>query len=75
MHAGSARAGDAGLTRRELQILDLLAGGTPVKRIAVELGLAVTTVRNHVRAVLRKLGCHSQLEAVAQARRDGLVTA
>jgi DNA-binding CsgD family transcriptional regulator len=31
------------------------------------------TVRNHIRAILRELGCHSQLGAVAEARRLGLV--
>jgi DNA-binding CsgD family transcriptional regulator len=31
------------------------------------------TVRNHVAAVLHRLGCHSQLEAVATARRRGLI--
>jgi DNA-binding CsgD family transcriptional regulator len=56
------------LTGRQFQILALLAGGTRVREIASHLSLSETTVRNHVRAVLRELGVHSQLEAVALAR-------
>jgi DNA-binding NarL/FixJ family response regulator len=38
------------------------------------MGLSVETVRNHIRAVLRKLSAHSRLEAVANARKLGLLT-
>ena len=61
------------LTPRQREILHLLAGGVPAKVIARRLGIAETTVRNHIQAVLTALGCHSQLEAVAEARRAGLV--
>jgi DNA-binding CsgD family transcriptional regulator len=37
------------------------------------LGIAEATVRNHIRLILRKLHCHSQLEAVAVAIRLGLI--
>jgi DNA-binding NarL/FixJ family response regulator len=43
--------------------------------IARELHLSVETVRNHIRHLLRALGAHSRLEAVAIARRDHLVSA
>jgi DNA-binding CsgD family transcriptional regulator len=56
------------LTRRQREILYLLAEGMRVKQIAVRLTLSETTVRNHVRAILRALEAHSQLEAVARAR-------
>jgi DNA-binding NarL/FixJ family response regulator len=65
--------GVAGLTPRQRQVLALLAEGVPAKVIAVRLGLAEPTVRNHIRAILRALGCHSQLEALARARRLELV--
>ena len=68
------RAEDPDLTPRQLEVLDALAAGEPAKLIAVRLGIAETTVRNHIRMVLVGLGCHSQLEAVAEARRRGLVT-
>ncbi len=59
----------ARLTPRELEVLALLGEGFNAKAIAERLGLSVLTVRNHIRGVLRKLDCHSQLEAVALARR------
>ncbi len=37
--------------------------------IAVRLGLANATLRNHIRALVHRLGCDSHLEAVAMARR------
>ena len=61
------------LTPRELQVLELLSDGLSAKTIAGELGLAVATVRNHIRAILLELGAHSQLEAVAKARLQGLL--
>jgi DNA-binding CsgD family transcriptional regulator len=62
-----------GLTQRQLEILGLIADGLPAKVISVRLGLSETTVRNHIRGILVRLGCHSQLEAVATARRAGLL--
>jgi DNA-binding CsgD family transcriptional regulator len=56
------------LTRRQREILYLLVEGVRVKQIAARLTLSETTVRNHIRAILRELGAHSQLEAVARAR-------
>jgi PAS domain S-box-containing protein len=61
------------LTPRQMQILRLLAHGYSTPQIAAELHLAVETVRNHVRRMLRALDAHSRLEAVATARRDGLL--
>jgi len=63
------------LTPRLHQVLLLLAAGHSTEQIAAELHLSVTTVRNHVRRLLRSLGAHSRLEALAIARRDGLLTA
>jgi PAS domain S-box-containing protein len=61
------------LTARQTQILRMLAHGRSTQQIAAELQLSVETVRNHVRRLLRALGAHSRLEAVATARRDGLL--
>ena len=61
------------LTRRQREVLELLAEGVRAREIALRLGVTQTTVRNHIRAVLRGLDSHSQLEAVAKARRLGLV--
>lgn len=61
------------LTPRQKQVLELMSEGVPAKVVSARLGLAQTTVRNHIRAVLRELGCHSQLAAVAKGRRLGLI--
>lgn len=61
------------LTGREHQVLELLAEGYRAGQIAAGLGVSIATVRNHIRAILSKLGCHSQLEAVAESRRRGLL--
>lgn len=60
------------LTPRQHEILALLAEGFRPKEIAVRLSLSVATVRNHVHAILRRLGVGSQLEAAAKARSLGL---
>jgi DNA-binding CsgD family transcriptional regulator len=61
------------LTRRQLEVLELLGQGVTARSIASRLWLTEATVRNHIRAVLRELGAHSQLEAVCRARCLGLL--
>lgn len=55
------------LTPRQAEVLDLLERGLSTKQIAAELHLSTETVRNHVRHLLRAVGAHSRLEAVAIA--------
>ncbi|MDH4038859.1 MAG: helix-turn-helix transcriptional regulator [Candidatus Krumholzibacteria bacterium] len=55
----------AELTQREREILSLLAEDATLHEIAERLGVSYATVRNHVQHILRKLGVHSILEAVA----------
>jgi DNA-binding NarL/FixJ family response regulator len=62
------------LTRREIEVLQLLAEGYATERIAAALFISIHTVRNHVSKILTKLGAHSKLEAVAIATRDKIVT-
>jgi PAS domain S-box-containing protein len=69
----SPRAVPVLLTPRQQQVLRLLANGIPAKVIARRLGLAEATVRNHIRAILAALETHSQLEAIAKARRLQLI--
>jgi DNA-binding NarL/FixJ family response regulator len=61
-----------GLTTRELDVLDLLSRGRSNTEIAALLFLSPKTVRNHVSAVLGKLGVSTRAEAVARARDVGL---
>jgi DNA-binding CsgD family transcriptional regulator len=58
--------GDLGLTGRELQVLGLMAQGATNKRIAAELMIADTTVKSHVRAILRKLQVSNRAEAASR---------
>jgi DNA-binding NarL/FixJ family response regulator len=69
----AARVGT--LTRREWEILGLLAAGWSNRRIASERHLSFLTVRAHVQSLLVKLGVHSKLEVVAFAVEHGLVAA
>ena len=62
------------LTARELEVLRLLAGGASTLSSAELLGISTATLRAHVQGILRKLGAHSRLEAVAEAARIGLIT-
>lgn len=68
-----ASTGSATATRRELDVLELLAEGSSTAQIASRLGLSPATVRNHVQNLLLKLGAHSRAEAVIIALRGGLV--
>jgi PAS domain S-box-containing protein len=61
------------LTPRQNEVLHLLDDGLSTDQIAAELHLSKETVRNHIRHVLRALGAHSRLEAVALARGQGLL--
>jgi two-component system nitrate/nitrite response regulator NarL len=62
------RTGKAGhLTPREREVLALVARGMSTVEIGTSLGLAASTVRGHVEAVLTKLDVTSRLHAVAMA--------
>jgi DNA-binding NarL/FixJ family response regulator len=61
------------LTGRERDVLLLVADGKTNRAAAEALDLSVNTVRTHVQSLLAKLEAHSKLEAVAIARRRGLV--
>jgi DNA-binding NarL/FixJ family response regulator len=62
------------LTARELEVLQLLAEGASTAQASERLGISSATLRAHVQAILRKLGAHSRLEAVAEAARSGVIT-
>jgi len=64
---GRGRDPVAELTRRQAEILGIMANGLSDQAIADHLTLSLHTVRTHVQTILRKLGAHSKLEAVAVA--------
>ena len=61
------------LSKRELEVLRLMAKGWSNKRIAKELSITERTVRFHVGNILAKLGVESRTEAVVEGVRRGLV--
>ncbi len=63
------------LSRRERDVLGMLTIGLDARAISHQLGISVHTCRGYVRTLLSKLNAHSQLEAVATARRLGLLDA
>lgn len=71
--AGRKRRGAENLTPREHEVLDLLAKGLTTAEIARDLVIAQSTVKTHVRHILRKLGASNRTEAVAKAARMGLL--
>ncbi len=62
------------LTRREREVLGLLASGSNSSEIARALVVSPNTVRTHVQSILAKLQVHSRLEAVAFATRHQLLS-
>lgn len=61
------------LTCRQVGVLRLIQRGMPAKRIALELGIAEGTVRNHTLAILRALGVNNRTHAVARGIECGLL--
>jgi DNA-binding NarL/FixJ family response regulator len=86
--AGSARAGPApssapaaaevplpdGLTRREAEVLVLIAEGLSNREIAARLYLGEVTVKTHVNRIFAKTASRDRIQAIAYARRTGLIS-
>jgi DNA-binding NarL/FixJ family response regulator len=66
---------DYDLTRREREVLRLLAAGIAQDDIASRLFISPKTVATHIQRVLGKLSVHSRAQAVAVAHREHLVSA
>jgi DNA-binding NarL/FixJ family response regulator len=62
------------LTRREREVLALLADGRTTVQVAEALSISVMTVQSHVKNVLSKLGVHSKVEAIRFAWRSGALS-
>ncbi len=69
----AGRARSIPLSRREIDVLRLLADGKSTGEIAELLYISIDTVRSHIKHILRKLKAHSRLEARFLAERDGLI--
>lgn len=85
VHAGQRRIPDdiakelgehcleEGLTEREIEVLKMVACGTPNKVIASEMELAEPTVKSHLKNIFQKLGANDRTHAVTIAIRRGYI--
>jgi len=71
-HAAT-RSNPAGLTARELEVLELVAAGCRNAEIAARLSRSARTVEHHLESILAKLDVESRVDAVAAARRLGVL--
>jgi len=61
------------LSKRETEVLTLMAEGLSTKAIAEQLNISPFTVRNHIQNILEKLDFHSKSQAVSYAFKNGLL--
>jgi DNA-binding NarL/FixJ family response regulator len=73
LHDHATNGSVAGLSRRERQVMRLLAQGKTVQQAATTLGLAPSTIDNHKSRLMKKLGIHKASELTCRAVRDGLI--
>lgn len=72
--SAAARVGaPVALSKRESEVLDLIARGFIYPEIAQQMGLSVSTIQTHVRNIYGKLDVHNKTEAVFEARQLGLL--
>jgi two-component system, NarL family, response regulator YdfI len=62
------------LTRRELEVLEVLAEGLSNRAIAARLSISEHTVKFHVSSIFAKLGAENRTDAVRRGVRQGLIT-
>jgi two-component system nitrate/nitrite response regulator NarL len=67
------RRGASELTKRELEVLRLLADGLDQATITSRLVISPATVGSHIQRILKKLGVHSRTQAVAVAYQEGMI--
>lgn len=66
LQINGATGADADLTRREIDVFQLMAQGETNQRIARRLSISEGTVKSHVKHILRKLSAANRAEAVAR---------
>ena len=72
--AGSATGREIRLSRRERQVLTLVAQGASDNEIAIQLCLSAKTVSWYVKEIRAKIGAHSRAHAVALAMEHGILS-
>lgn len=66
-------ASDGILTRREIEVLQLIASGNPNKLVADKLSVSEDTIKMHVKSILSKLGANDRTHAVTIALKRGII--
>lgn len=66
------RSSEALLSRREVDVLRLVAEGSTNKEIAAELNISSSTVKNHLSNIYPKLGVRTRMEALLEVQKHGL---
>lgn len=61
------------LTPREAETLQFIADGNTYEEVSQLMNISLATVQTHIRQLYRKLGVHSQMQAVKKARQHGLI--
>jgi DNA-binding NarL/FixJ family response regulator len=69
----TAAQGSLGISERELEVLQLLAGGRSNKEIASILNVSPNTVKTHIANLFEKLEVKRRTEAILRARELGLI--
>lgn len=64
---------DAGLSKREMEVLECLAQGKTTYQIATELFVSENTIKTHIRHILEKLEAANRAEAVSKATQLGII--
>ncbi len=65
---------EATLTAREIEVLKLFSRGLSYREAASALTISQHTIRDHVKAIYRKLTVHSRTEAIFEARQLGMIS-
>ncbi len=65
--------GDSTLSKREIEVLELVARGLSNKQIAYSLDITETTAKNHVQHILQKLGAQDRTQAATAAIQRGII--
>ena len=63
---------ELGLTRRQQQLIPLIAQGLTNKEIALQLNLSEGTIKNHIHEILRRVGASDRLQVVDLTRLSGV---
>jgi DNA-binding NarL/FixJ family response regulator len=70
---GPAKRAESVLSKREEEVLQLIAEGASTNEVAAQLYISVKTVKNHLASIYEKLDARDRTQAVLQAVRMGIV--